>query len=135
VQEVDSKTAYVVTRLFLEKVFERTGYEELIVLVSGMCLSLDGERSMDPAMVHDWTGVVRERNSFTKYDAFAAARAYLDNWYAIGPHDEIKAVIDSMMVGTSGEPVLPETAEIWNRCWETLSENQRSGELFKTAYC
>ncbi len=77
--------AYVVTHLFIEKIYERTHYDDLSVLVSGMSLSLDGQRSMDPAMVHDWAGVVGNQNSFTRTEGFGAARRYLENWYEIGP--------------------------------------------------
>lgn len=88
---------------------------------------------MDPAMLHDWTAVVGERASFNKRDAFLAARAYLQNWYAIGPLEEIKRVIDAMALGRGDEPLDPDVSRDWNLSWETVSHNVAAGNPFKTA--
>lgn len=124
---------YVVAHLFLEHTLWRTGYEDLVVLVSGMCLSSDGERSSDPAMVHDWAHVVGGRSSFNKNDAFIAVRAYLQNWYEIGPQEDIKRVIDAMAIGPGGEPLDREVSRDWDLSWQTVCENVATGNPFKTS--
>ncbi|HEY5095535.1 MAG TPA: hypothetical protein VII69_10490 [Candidatus Eremiobacteraceae bacterium] len=133
-QENEHIRAYVATHLFLESIYNQTRYEDLMVLVSGMSLSSDGQRSIDPAMLDDWTEVVGSRKLSTRIEAFAAARDYLVNWYEIGPQDEIKAVIDSMETGDDGRPVLSGTAEIWDRCWASVCEDFSAGEPFKTVF-
>jgi hypothetical protein len=134
VQELDSNVAYAVTHLFLQETLERTKYEDLIVLVTGMVLSADGERSLDPAMHHDWDGMVGLRTSFCKTEAFAVARAFLVHWYEIGPQEQIKSVIDAMAVDARGEPLNDVVAQCWNQCWETVCEDLVAGEPFKASF-
>ena len=67
--------------------------------MTGMQLSLDGERSIDPAMVDDWVRAVGNHTSFNRDERLSAARRFPENWYEIGPQDEIKATIDAMAVG------------------------------------
>jgi hypothetical protein len=133
-QENEHMRAYVAARLFLESMYDQTRYEDMMVLVSGMCLSSDGERSMDPAMLDDWNDVVGSRKLSTKPEAFAATRDYLVKWYEIGPQDEIKAVIDLMEFGDDGRAVSSSTAEMWDRCWVSVCEDFNAGEPFKSAY-
>ena len=99
-----------------------------------MQLSLDGERSIDPAMVDDWVRAVGNQTSFNRDEGLSAARRYLENCYEIGPQDEIKATIDAMAVGPNGVPIFPETSATWNVCWDMVCESLRTGEPFRTAY-
>ncbi len=133
-QPFKSRLAYVVTHCFLRRIWERTEYEDLVVLLSGMCLSLDGERSMDPAMVYDWAKATSGEASFTRQEGFEAAKAFLQYWYEIGPQDEIKNVIESMET-SCGEPVRTEIVGLWDTCWNEVSANVEAGHPFKTAFC
>lgn len=45
--------------LFLEQFFERTGSDDIAVLLGGMML-IDDEETMDPAMWNDWIKAVKE---------------------------------------------------------------------------
>jgi hypothetical protein len=124
----DSKITYVVTQRFLQRIYERTQYEDVVGLLDGMCLSLDGERSMDPALVYDWGKATRGKATFTKKEGFEAAKAFLRYWYHIGPQEDIKSIIGAMENRN-------ETWELWNECWNEVSANLNAGEPFKTAFC
>lgn len=54
-----SKEAYKAMILFLEQFFERTGSDDIAVLLGGMML-IDDEETMDPAMWNDWIKAVKE---------------------------------------------------------------------------
>lgn len=71
-EERSSKMTYVVARPLFEKMYERTLYEDLIVLTTGMQRGLDGERSMDPAMVGDWARAVGSQTSFNSDEGLSA---------------------------------------------------------------
>ena len=131
----DSKMAYVVTHCFLQRIWERKKYDDLVVLLDGMCLSFDGERSMDPALVDDWAKATASKVSFTKREGFDAARTFLRYWDEIGPGEEIKSIIHSMETSRGGEPVRQEIAELWNSCWDEVSANLDAGDPFKTSFC
>ena len=132
-QPFESRLAYVVTHCFLRRIWERTGYEDLVVLLDGMCLSLDGERSMDPAIVYDWAKATSGKATFTRQEGFEATKVFLQYWYEIGPQDEIKNVIESLET-SCGEPVRTEIAALWDACWNEVSTNLEAGHPFKTAY-
>lgn len=122
----DSKIAYIVMLRFLQKMWERTAYEDLLILLDGMCLSLDGKRSMGGALVSDWEKATGGKAMSTMEEGFGAARAFLRYWYEIGPQEEIKNVMDAMETGDG--------AALWAECWAEVSANVDAGEPFKTAF-
>lgn len=133
-QELSSKMTYVVAQLFFTETCARTKSEDLLTLASGMLLSLDGERSGDPAMIYDWAGVVGSRTYFTRLTGFIVTREYLENWYAIGPQPEIRAVIDSMSVDADGEPLDATVRAEWNSSWERVLDNLHARTPFISAH-
>ncbi len=131
-QQLDSKLSYVVMHRFLEKLWE-DGNDDLGGLLGSLCLSIDGERSMDPAMVFAWVKVTQNKSCFTEREAFAAARAFLEAYNEIGPLAEIKAVLDLMEGPAPQEPDGSNSLKLWHTCWNEVTKNARSGAPYKAA--
>jgi hypothetical protein len=132
-QPLDFQLSYVVMLRFLERFWEG-GNEDLGSFLGAMCLSIDGKRSMDPAMIYDWSRVTQNRGSFTEQTAFVAAKAFLADYYVRRPLAEIKAVLDVIGGPVDRAPSTTDALTLWRNCWNEVSENARSGDPFKTAY-
>jgi hypothetical protein len=132
-QQLDSRLAYVVMHRFLEKLWE-AGNVELGGLLGGMCLSLDRERSMDPAMISDWRSVTDRKNSFTEREALDAARVFLTCYYNRGPLPEITAVLEHMRDSGNQDADSQGSVALWHTCWNEVAQNAQVRNPFKTAY-
>ena len=129
---LDSKLSYVLMHRFLQKLWEN-GNDDLGSLLGGMCLSLDGERSMDHAMVYDWVEVTKGKQGFTDREAFVAARDFLESYYKRGALPEVKVVLTFMGNAAQQEPNT-HALTLWHACWDEVHENLQRGVPFKTAY-